>query len=281
MTRLRTLAYFVQINLINGDFIGFSDFNQDLTFNGVTYYATNTTEATASSQNLGLNIDNIRIKLLIDTPDSILGRGITERHLRSGILDDSPVRVFLADYTNPTVGQITILNGFIGESNVSNGYLDIEVNSTTQKLSRGLSRVTSPVCPFEFGGAECALNLPASGLEFANVPVLLVTELPDRTNILLNHPGFTAFFQFGFIEVETGSNRGMRATILDVVNNAIAINDPLLVPLTTSDTVTIRASCAKTRNACTGYNNILRFGGFFVGGNWNPGIDGITFAGQL
>ena len=285
MTAL-TLCYCVRIQLLNGNTIGFTDLDDDLEINGVRYLAGASIEPTATAQNRGFEIDNARIQLLRDNPL------LTPEMIVSGVANESRISLLLANYVNQSQAY-TLLNGFIGEVDMTEGMIDIEINSVTQRLNKPVTRLTSPICPFEFGGARCGLDLDALGYRASSVPIAGFRNVNssgsrDELFFTLNMAGITFNIsdelRRGFIEVETGANRGLRFDIEDYTVDG----DELVITafghvseaITQSDTVTITRGCSKTREACESYSNIPRFGGFFVGGLWVRGDAGLALVAE-
>ena len=285
MTTL-TLCYCVHIELLNGDTIGFTDLDDDVVINGITYSAGASIEPTATAQNRGFEIDNAKIQLLVDNPV------LTPAMIESGVANESRIKLLLANYVDLSQSYV-LLNGFIGEVDMTEGIIDIEINSVTQRLNKPVTRLTSTICPFQFGGEKCGLDLAALNYEADNVPIASFSQSStnggrDTLTFTLDMSGITfavsTELNQGYIQVNTGANRGLRFDIDSYTQNGsqlvITALGRVSEDLTTSDTVYIARGCAKTRQACESYNNVHRFGGFFVGGLWVRGNAGLALVAE-
>jgi uncharacterized phage protein (TIGR02218 family) len=278
MTSFQTLAYAVEIQLINDEILGLTNIDFGFNVNGVLYEPLNAVDPVASKKALGLEIDNTTVSVLLNETN------IRERDIRAGLYNRAPIHIALVDvFDLPSTlfGGTMILRGFIGQIDVTNGRLTFEVVSFTESLNRSLSNLASPICPYVFGGQQCAVDLDAGGLIKRNVDIV------TAAGTLIEVDGSVGFLDpalydgKGILTVDTGRNKNLQFRILQVSGTTLNLEGTLaddLIPGT--DTVTFRAGCNKTREDCTTYNNIRRFGGFFVGGRWMRGYAGLLFQDQ-
>lgn len=275
MATIQTLAYVMKITMNNDEVIGFNSLDFPITIDGVEYKPSNNIDATAVTKTLGLDIDNTQVAVLMNQTELI------ERYIRVGLLEDAPVEVRLVNFITPpnTLDDaINILSGFIGEVTITNGLMTLEVTSRTQLVNRSISNLATPICPYVFGDSKCGLDLVALGLQHDNVTIDSVVSEVDITYSGLANPIDHARYIDGYITIETGENKNIVLRITAAAGDTLAYDGLLVAPLQPGvDTISFRAACNKTREACESYNNIRRFGGFFVGDFWMQGYSGLLF----
>jgi uncharacterized phage protein (TIGR02218 family) len=276
-------AYFLKITTKGGKHYGFTSLDTNITIGSNVYYAAAAIDSDASSRKMGAEIDNVTIRVLTNNTQ------ISPALLATGQLEDATATLsFLNFITAASIDDgVVILTGILGEVKQTDTSIEFEILSTTERLNKGLTYSASPTCSFEFGGANCGLNLTTN--DWLRTKTVGSVTL-DGATVLLQLTGgnqdlFPAFVD-GLVTFTSGDNTGLVLRILDASDtNVIRIPNTLITPILAGDTLTVRANCARTKQACIDYNNFERFGGFLVGfgrassaPNWFPGIAVLTSA---
>lgn len=276
-------AYFLKITTKTGQHYGLTSLDVDTTIDGDIYFAAAAIDSDASSRKLGAEIDNVSISVLINNTQ------ITPAVFLSGQLEDATATLSMLNFLTATsiFDGTVILTGRVGEITQTDTLLTFELLSTTERLNKGLTYSASPTCSFEFGGANCGLDLVGNDWQRTKT-IAQVTPQDSRFLLEFNDTNPLLFPQFidGLLTFTSGANSGLVLRILDATSlNEAAIPNTVLVTPQIGDTVIIKASCARTKQACIDYNNFERFGGFLVGfgrgssaPNWFPGIAVLTSA---
>lgn len=277
-------AYFLKITTKTGQHYGLTNLDVDTIIGGDIYFAAAAIDSDASSRKLGAEIDNVSISVLVNNTQ------IPPAIFISGQLEDATATLSMLNFLTATsiFDGTVILTGRVGEITQSDTLLTFELLSTTERLNKGLTYSASPTCSFEFGGANCGLDLVVNGWR-RNMTVIS-TALSTNNSIDLNLSGsqvdLSPEFIDGLVTFTSGDNSGLVLRILDSSSTGtIRIPNTLITPALAGDTVTVKAECQRTKQACIDYNNFERFGGFLVGfgrgssaPNWFPGIAVLTSA---
>src|SRR5690606_27464385 len=108
-----TLASLWRITRTDGVVMGFTDHDQDITFDGQFYKAATGFTPTALSSNAALAVDNMEIQSVLDSED------ITEADLAAGVYDNATVDLFLVNYDDLSAGALYPRRGTIGQVRVT------------------------------------------------------------------------------------------------------------------------------------------------------------------
>ncbi|MGL5076333.1 MAG: baseplate hub protein [Waterburya sp.] len=276
-------AYFLKITTKTGQHYGLTSLDVDTVIGGDIYFAAAAIDSDASSRKLGAEIDNVSISILINNTQ------ITPAIVLSGQLEDATATLSMLNFLTATsiFDGTVILTGRVGEITQTDTLLTFELLSTTERLNKGLTYSASPTCSFEFGGANCGLNLAANN--WIRTKTIQTITIDDSTILLQltgSDPDLDPQFLDGLVTFTSGANNGLTLRILDAsATNVIRIPNTLISPVLVGDTITVKAGCQRTKQACIDYNNFERFGGFLVGfgrgssaPNWFPGIAVLTSA---
>ena len=279
-----TEAYFMQIVTKAGRKFGLTSLDHDIVIAGDNYISAGGIEPTASNRQIGGSIDSGNIKVLINNPV------LTPEIMRSGVLEDAAVTIVILDWLAATGidDGIVVISGIVGEISETDTSFSFEILSTSHRLNKGLTYTASPVCPFEFGGVNCGLNLSTTPTVLRRTGIILsavntFSPIAGEYTTLNVDPGITSIpseFSGGTLTYTSGDNLGLTVRLLFTDTGFI-----LRVPITyislpqNGDTFEIVANCNKTKEACIGYGNFNRFGGFLVGfgvgssqANWMVGL---------
>ncbi|MGL5076810.1 MAG: baseplate hub protein [Waterburya sp.] len=277
-------AYFLKITTKTGQHYGLTSLDVDTVIGGDLYYAAAAIDSDASSRKLGAEIDNVSISVLVNNTQ------IPPVIFLSGQLEDATATLSMLNFLTATsiFDGTVILTGRVGEITQTDTLLTFELLSTTERLNKGLTYSASPTCSFEFGGANCGLDLVANNWKRNMTITAIVPDVGDAWLITLAGASGLFFPEFmdGLVTFTSRENNGLVLRIIATNNTSqIRIPNTLITPILIGDTVTVTANCQRTKQACIDYNNFERFGGFLVGfgrgssaPNWFPGIAVLTSA---
>ena len=235
---------------------GFTNYDQNLTIDGVVYKAATGFNATAFSQDNTLAVRNLDIESVLSSD------GITEADLAGGKYDYARVDVFLCRWDIPPTSlslnppeHILMVRGIIGEVSMSNRRYKAEVRSFAQLLQQKLSTVTTKECRAVFGDSKCTKDL--SGL----TDNLTITAVTDKRQFTISSGRANGFYNLGEITFTSGNNNGIKAMVLSHSSGVIQLFESLPYSLAIGNTLTAVAGCSKTIDACKSFNNILNYRG--------------------
>jgi len=250
------LATFWKITRQDNLVQGFTNYDQNITIDGVIYKAATGFNATAFSQDNTLAVRNLDIESVLSSD------GITEADLAGGKYDYAKVDVFLCRWDIPPSSlslnppeHILMVRGIIGEVSMSNRRYKAEVRSFAQLLQQKLSTVTTKECRAVFGDGKCTKDLSTLT---DNLTVIAVT---DKRQFTVNTGRANGFYNLGEITFTNGNNNGIKAMVLSHSSGVIQLFESLPYSLAIGNTLTAVAGCNKTIDACKSFNNILNYQG--------------------
>ncbi|NQY98043.1 MAG: DUF2163 domain-containing protein [Henriciella sp.] len=148
-----TLCLCWRLSRRDGVVIGFTDHDQVLTVQDMTYQPGGACEAGAFVQS-----DSLK-------PGMAAGEGVVssdailEADLRNGLWDGCRVQVYQADWASPESGQRHVWSGYLSELTLTEtGQYAAELVSLKSDLERPLGRVLQKRCDAELGDARCGVE---------------------------------------------------------------------------------------------------------------------------
>jgi len=239
-----TLAYCWVVNRTDGVIIGVTDHDQDIT---------------TFEQSLGLNPDDLEIRGAFD---SDLFR---EDEMRSGLFDNAVVKLYVANWQNPSEFK-KLAEGRFGELQESEGGgFRAAFLSRASDLSQPSGRMYQRSCDTKLGSARCGIDL--SDPAYSTTTTVLGVD--GATVTLANLSGYEKdWFTLGraVFSAESVPVRLHAGNVLELWRVPER-------PVTIGDTVTVEAGCKRDSETCrVKFSNIANFQGF----PYMPGQDALT-----
>ena len=274
----------VRLTLKDGTELGMTDLDRDLEIAGLVYKASRAFQPEAVAQNINLAPHSLKIHSIVDA------EGITVADIIAGRLNEAKVVYAKVDYRHlPDTlldGIEILLSGVVGEITTTDSRYTLEIRSLSASLNQGVSLKASPACRWQFGSTEpgeCfsdgSTTRDLASLTFTGA----VTSSGNRKSFNLSFSP-TISLKYGLVEITSGKNKGLIATINrhQAGTDNIELLNSLPFPLISGDTVIVQAGCAKTVEACKAYGNFYNFGNFPPPHNkdsaYMPGTDKIIAA---
>jgi uncharacterized phage protein (TIGR02218 family) len=262
---IRNLTRLVKIARRDGVVLTFTSLDKDLWMDGRLYLSREAIAPTNIESKLDISVNNSEISSLLDSDL------ISDGDIIAGKYQDAEVTIYLVDFTNIPVSEniaYILQRGLVGEISVTDfGYTFEVLSLASGLLNRKASKQVSPTCLYNFGDSNCKFDLD---------PVTFTVGLSGAINnstLEINVPVPDGSFNYGIITFNTGANEGLSFYILNHESGLIKLFSGCPYPVTGGENVTLVQGCAKTPNACKGYNNFINFGGFPTEGNFMPGND--------
>lgn len=261
-----TLCRAWAITRSDGQSFGFTDHDNELTFEGLTFRAETGLTASALAQSTGLSVDNT------EALGALSDASVREDDIEAGRFDGAEVRAWLVNWAEPGTRWLQF-RGTIGEIRRAGGAFHAELRGLTEALNRPLGRIYQKPCTAVLGDAACGFDVTQPGYQFegavARVTKGRVFEWDD-----LN--GFEpAWFQRGRLDIVGGAAAGLWGMIKsDVFEDGVRrveLWEPIRGPLETGDALKLTAGCDKRFDTCRlKFNNLLNFQGFpdLPGDDW-------------
>jgi uncharacterized phage protein (TIGR02218 family) len=185
---------------------------------------------------------------------------LEEEDLISGVYDLASLKLFLVDYLDlPTSldddKAVLLLEGTLGKTLTTDRGFVLEMRSLTQYLNQKQSQVTSPFCRYDFGDTRCTVNL-STYTDSLEVDSVLDNKVITTTTTLT-----ADVYRYGFVTFTSGAAEGLKVGVAGNTTSTITLFEAAPQLIEAGDTLEATQGCAKTREACKSYSNILNFGG--------------------
>ncbi len=243
----------------DGVTLGFTDHDEAIAFEGITFRPDAGLTARAVVQGLGLSVDNTEaVGLLSDS-------AITEIDLMAGRWDAADVRLWDVDWRAP-LNRRLVFRGHLGEVTRNGGAFRAELRGLSEPLNRAQGRVYHPRCAAELGDKACRFDLGREGYS-AEGTVLEVQEGARlRLSGIAGHE--SRWFERGSLVVLSGAAEGLTALIkndtsLSGAGREVELWAGLGIAPQPGDRVKLIAGCDKRAETCRlKFLNFPNFRGF-------------------
>lgn len=257
----QTLAGCILITPKIGAAIGFTTHDEDITFDGQTYYTDPGLTATEMVAVLTYAVDNLEISGAIDDDR------VRKTDVQGGVYDDADYSIIVIDYEAPEYGSMTLQTGTIGEVETIDEKWAFDLRSLAQKLQQTVGETTSPLCRASVFDARCKLDENASHPTLA-IPYkytgLAVTEVVSRFAFkveITSHTVPAGFFEMGLLVWESGDNEHQKSEVkthtVSGTTHTITLQEPARTAFQLGDTLRVRKGCKKRLADCLDVGNVV------------------------
>lgn len=264
-----TMCYCWRVTRADGVVQGFTDHDEDLTFDGTTFLAGSGFTATQISKTLGLAVDNLEVK------GALSSASINEDDLAAGKYDDAYVELFWVNWSDPSNPNMRIIqmNGYTGEAKRTGTAFQAELRGLSSRLGQATNRTFQRTCDAVVGDSRCKFNLNQSSFKGTGT----ITQAVSPRVIKASGLGAFAdkWFSQGVLKFTSGANLNTKIDVKSHTNDGagnvyIELWFPPAFDLTVGWTFEVTAGCDLSSKMChSKFNNIVNFQGF----NMMPGSD--------
>jgi uncharacterized phage protein (TIGR02218 family) len=255
---LTTLCTCWRLTRLDGVVAGFTDHDQGLVVEGVSYEPDSGFSASEARARLGLATDSV------DVEGALSSDTIREGDIAAGRYDGAKVETFLVNWRDPS--QLALLRtATIGKITRSDQRFAAELESLAHALDEPRGRYIRRTCDAELGDQRCGFATSQSG--FHGSGTVLSVAAPGMISV----SGLSGFgigwFSHGLLAWQSGANAGRSERIRDHRNSgsetALALwHDSGAVPQA-GDSFIVVAGCDKAFATCRAkFANTLNFRGF-------------------
>lgn len=242
----------------DGETYGFTDHDNDLSFEGHVFKASSGLSAGALQQTTGMSVDNS------EAMGALSDASVSEADLAEGRFDGAEVQSWLVNWADVSE-RVTEFRGNFGEVTRKAGTFRVELRGLTEQLNQVQGRVYQAGCSAVLGDARCGidLTLPAYRMtaEIAEIDVLGRLRIESGTSFA------DRWFERGQIEVMTGSSVGATVMVkgdrLTATGRVLDLWHGTGAVLAAGDSIRITAGCDRRAATCRDkFSNFLNFRGF-------------------
>lgn len=250
-SNLITIANCWHIKLRNGQSIGFTDHDSDITYDNFKYLSFSALSQSSIESKNTLAVDNLEIRGILDN------NIIRKQDLLNGIYDMAEVLVFQVDYYDLSKEKIILHRGWIGEITIKDNKFFAEIRGIAQKTSTNIGEVYSETCRAEFGDKKCRVDLQPFSYEAS-----ITTVKNNSTFYSKELEKHRSSFSYGRVKFISGKNQGLEVQIKESYDGNIKISQPFPLPLEEKDHFVAIYGCNKRFETCSKvYDNFLNFRG--------------------
>ncbi|AJD83174.1 hypothetical protein [Paracoccus phage vB_PmaS-R3] len=260
-----TMCYAWKVTRKDGTVQGFTDHDEDLSFDGVTFEAEAGFTASQMQSALGLSVDNLELV------GGFNSNHIDETDLIAGEYDDADVVLYWVNWAD-TSQRIVAMAGNLGEVKQNGIEFTAELRSLTHRLNQKVGRKFQRTCDAVFCDSRCKLN--AATFTFSGTVDTVSSPSAFTVTGLAQDDDY---FSRGLVTWTSGANAGSTADVRTHTNDGAAVGIDLWTPqvgdIAPGDTFDILAGCKQTADVCKDkFGNLDNFQGF----PHMPGQDVVT-----
>ena len=250
----------------DGKEYGFTDHDEDLTFDGIIFKANSGLTAGAIQKTAGLAVDNTEVS------GALTDAGITEADIAAGRFDGAKVTTWLVNWSN--VDDRTIrFRGHFGEIQRGSGAFKVELRGLTDTLNQQRGRSYQPNCAAVVGDAECRFDLTQPGFRL-EASVQSIER--NGVYVIKAQPDFPEqWFERGKATILFGRAQGITGVVKfdreKVGGRQITLWIDFKVSPEIGDLIAFDAGCDRSATTCRSkFSNFLNFRGFpnIPGADW-------------
>ena len=242
----------------DGQVLGFTDHDRDLSFDGVTFRANTGLSALALQQATGLSVDNTEAMGALTTA------AITEADLMSGHYDGARVKAWLVNWAAVDERMLQF-SGSFGEIVRAGGAFRAELRGISEGLNVPNGRSFQKTCSAVLGDRFCRFDLQRPGFATQQA-VEQVGE--GRVFRFANLAGFSdRWFERGRATLISGAGAGSVGLVkndrIGPGGREIELWQPLDLRIVPGDVIRLEPGCDRREDTCRNkFGNFLNFRGF-------------------
>jgi len=250
-----TLASCWKLTRRDATVFGFTDHDQNIVFESVTYKAATGFTPSAIENNASLGVDNLDIEGMLSDSD------IRETDILAGKYDFSEIEIFQVNYKDLTQGALKLRRGWLGEVSLQKHQFVAEVRGLTQRLSQTIGQLFSPACRATLGDSRCTVNLIPHTITGSVTTLTSNQEFKDNARTEAS-----GIFSSGLLTFTSGENDGLSIEVKEYTlvsgGGQILLALPMPYLITAGDTYSMIKGCDKTIGTCFNrFNNVVNFRG--------------------
>lgn len=238
--------------------MGFTELDQDIGFNGVTYVSAS-----------GFTRFNLQDKENLDTStiqlDGMLDTVVTRDDVVARRYDYANVEVFMVNWADLSMGKMILFTGRFGPVMLKEFTFSVELRTLSYQTTAIGGELCSPICRVDLGSPRCGFDVSAimqtgtvsSTDGFKNITVSGVSE-------------GTYKLAGGLITWTGGANVNLSDEVNSFVSGVISLKLESLLEINPGDTFRIQPGCDKTMSTCV---TVFANGVNFQGEPYVPGYD--------
>lgn len=262
-TRATTMCYCWRVTRTDGVVQGFTEHDEDLTFDGTTFLASSGFTASQMQQSLGLAVDNLNVE------GALSSASLNEDDLAAGKYDDAFVELFWVNW-QAVSQRILKSSGYTGETQRNGIAFSAELRGLSARLGQVQAETFKRSCPAVVGDNKCKIDLNLAAYKGTGT----VTSVASPRAFSASGLGsFGAkWFDQGVLTWTSGPADGTSIDVKSHASGALELWNAPAFEVQVGWTFTVTAGCQKTKAMCKNkFSNLVNFRGF----PYVPGPDAV------
>ncbi len=252
-----TLCQCWRLTLANGDKLGFTDHDRDVSFDATVFEAQAGYTGSEIQSSLGLSVDNL------EATGALTSGKLDEARLRAGDFDHAAIEIWRVNWQD-MAQRVLLRKGHLGEVTAGGGAFNAEVRGLSHLFDQTQGRIYHYGCDAVVGDVRCGVNLEAPAFKGSGI----ILSVSGGT---LDVAGLNSFaddwFTHGAVAWETGANAGRKLSVrrhrLQASTTRIDLWQTPPFTVTAGETVVLRAGCDRQFATCAAkFSNTVNFRGF-------------------
>lgn len=243
----------------DGVTLGFTDHDENLSFEGIDFRADTGMTARAFQQSTGLAVDNT------EAVGALSDESIRAADIEAGRFDEASVTMWLVNWAHPSERSVRF-TGSIGEIVRSGESFRAELRGLAERLNKPQGLVFQRTCSAVLGDSRCKVDLGRAEYR-ADVEIEDVTD--GKTFTFETFPSFKGgWFERGVFQLLDGSGEGLAGHIkVDRrtlgTGRRIVLWQAIRANVQRGNRVRLLAGCDKRAETCRAkFGNMVNFRGF-------------------
>jgi uncharacterized phage protein (TIGR02218 family) len=247
-----TLSTCYKVVRTDGVTQGFTDHDEDLVIDGVTYLASSGFSKFNLNDKANLEMSNLQV-------DGMINAGMTIADLRARRYDYADVQIFMVNWADLTMGTIVLLTGKFGPVTINEYGFSVTLNGLAGRLQNIRGDLYQPTCRVDLGSAQCGVDVTA--LEQSGT---VATTDGWRNLTATGITGADGEFNGGLLTWATGDNAGESVEVRQWTSgsSALVLYLKTLAEIQVGDTFKLQPGCDKLITTCSQkFSNVINFRG--------------------
>lgn len=248
---VRTIATCWRLELKDGTVMGFTEHDEPIEWDGVTYDPAGFTPTTFESSS-DMSVDGMDMQGFIDS------ESITEADIAAGRYDRAEVYCFKINWADTSQGILKLPRGWIGEISRKDKLFIAEVRSLTQALQQKIGREYLGTCWANLGDSDCKVDLGAITVTGSVDTVSSLYQFTDTSRTEAS-----GYFNYGLLTFTSGNNEGRAIEVKSFDGSTFVLFEAMPEAIQVGDTYEVYAGCNKQFDTCRDkFNNVANYRGF-------------------
>lgn len=243
----------------DGRVFGFTDHDQPLSFEGITFRADTGMTALALEQVTGLAVDNT------EAVGALSDISVTEADITAGRFDGARIQAWQVCWDDVNIRELQF-SGTIGELKRADGAFHAELRGLSEALNQPSGQIYQQDCRAILGDSACGIDLEAP--QYRREAAVLAVE---NNRVFRFNPLASQFeerwFEKGRLEMMSGAGEGLSAVVKNDRfadgQRVVELWEELRAEIAVGDLALLEVGCDKRKESCRAkFGNMINFRGF-------------------